>query len=58
MNIQNIHIDLLMVGDTILHEGEEKTVSGTDLKVNEFMGITVFGDSYHLGYKKVKKIIL
>ncbi len=51
-----IHISKVRVGDTILHNGEVKTVSGNNIKRSEFMGITLFGDSYSLGYKLVTRI--
>jgi hypothetical protein len=51
------HISMITVGDTILHNGEVKTVSGHNIKYNSFIGITLFGDSYNLGYKKVIKLI-
>jgi hypothetical protein len=57
-NTEKIHIDLLRVGDTIVHNGEIKTISGNNLKRNTFMGTTVFGDSYHSGNKKVTRVLL
>lgn len=52
------HIDNIMVGDTVLCEdGLIRTVSKNN--IHSFGGErTLFGDSYHLGYKKVKKIII
>lgn len=55
---ETIHISKLRVGDTILHEGKEKTVSGNNIKRCSFMGISVFGDTYNLGYKPITRIIL
>ena len=53
---EEIHIDRLRVGDTIIHNGEVMTVSGNYLKRNGFMGTTVFGDSYNSGRKLVTRI--
>lgn len=53
---KQVHISQIQVGDTILHNGEQKTVSGNNLKLCRFMGTTLFGDSYNLGYKLVTKI--
>lgn len=47
------HIDDVRVGDTVLHNGEEKTVSKCNIKTGGFCGTTLFGDSYNCGYKKV-----
>lgn len=56
-NTIDVHISQIRVGDTVLHNLQEKTVSGTDLKHDKFIGTTLFGDSYNLGYRKVRKII-
>jgi hypothetical protein len=56
--IKLINICHLMVGDTIIHNDKLMTVSNSDINRDEFMGITVFGDSYNLGYKPIKKVIL
>lgn len=53
---QSVHISQIKAGDTVLHNGEVKTVSGTDIKQDKFMGTTLFGDSYLLGNKKVTKV--
>ena len=53
---EKAHISQIRIGDTILHNNEVKTVSGNNIKHDSFMGKTLFGDSYHLGYKLVTKI--
>jgi hypothetical protein len=55
--VEETHKSNIRVGDTIIHNGEMKTVSGNNLKRSEFMGVTLFGDSYQLGYNPVKKVI-
>lgn len=57
-NFKMVNIDTIKQDDVILHNGDIKTVSNNDIHYNPFMGITVFGDSYHSGYKLVKKIIM
>jgi hypothetical protein len=54
--IKLTHISEVKAGDTILHNGEVKTVSVNNIKGNPFIGKTLFGDSYNLGYKKVEVI--
>lgn len=56
-NIEEVHISTIMGGDTVMHNGEMKTVSFNNIKTDSFMGKTIFGDSYKLGKIKVKKII-
>lgn len=57
VKLESVHISQISVGDTIEHDGTLKTVSGNNLKKDSFMGITLFGDSYNLGTKKVKKVV-
>lgn len=57
MQAELVHISQINVGDVIEHNGEAKTVSGNNLKRSEFMGITIFGDSYKLGSQKVKRLM-
>jgi hypothetical protein len=54
--INNVHISSIQPGDVIFHDGSDRTVCPKDIKQCYFMGTTVFGDSYHLGYRKVKKV--
>lgn len=56
MSTERVHITLIRVGDTIIRDGVEKTVSGTDLKKCRFMGVSIFGDTYNLGYKPVIRV--
>ncbi len=44
-------------GDTIIHEGEIKTVSNSNIHIGGFMGTTIFGDSYHSGHKTVTLVV-
>ncbi len=55
--MKQVHISTITGGDTILHNGEIKTISENNIKHCGFMGKTIFGDSYNLGYKLVTKII-
>lgn len=57
MQIIKTDIDLIQVGDLILHNGRIRTICKKDIDKHTFMGTTIFGDSYNLGYIPVKKII-
>lgn len=48
------HIDMIRPGDTVLHNGELRTVGKSDIKCGGFMSTTLFGDSYRLGTVHVK----
>lgn len=50
------HIDYVMQGDVVLHNGVERTVSGTDI-TNGFFGRSLFGDSYRMGTVLVKVVV-
>lgn len=54
--IDEVHIDDIVHGDTVIHKGEMKTVSGTDIGGDKFMGKSIFGDSYKSGHELVKRV--
>jgi IS4 transposase len=56
--VKEVHISTIKGGDTVIHNGEVATVSGTNIKQDSFMGTTLFGDSYKLGHKLAAKVIL
>lgn len=56
METINVHISTIRQGDTIVHNGEVKTVAGNNIQCYSFMGVTLFGDSYKMGYQKVIKV--
>ncbi|EON1607173.1 hypothetical protein ACLN7E_004591 [Escherichia coli] len=51
--IEKRHINDIKPGDTVLRDGELWTVTSRDIKHDSFMGRTLFGDSYNLGYNLV-----
>ena len=54
--IESVHIDNIVVGDTIIHNGIMKTICQNDISENSFTGKTIFGDSYNIGNKKVSRV--
>lgn len=52
-----VHISTIKAGDIVKHNNKEMTASNNDIKNCHFMGVSLFGDSYHLGYKPVTKIV-
>lgn len=54
--MKKVHISQVRPGDAIMHNGEMVTVSANNIRHCKFMGTTVFGDSYNLGYKLVEVI--
>ena len=57
MVIEKVHISRIRIGDTVCHNNKIRTVCNRTLKYSEFMGVTLFGDSYNIGYKMVEKVI-
>ena len=45
-------------GDTVIHNDKFMTVCSSDIKRSELMGLSLFGDNYHCGNKKVIKVII
>lgn len=56
MSSKKVHISEIKSGDAIIHNGELVTVSSSDIRYCKFMGVTIRGDSYNLGYKMVTKV--
>lgn len=54
---ESVHISQISAGDLIEHDGKLTTVSGNNIKTDSFIGRTLFGDSYNLGYKPVIKVV-
>ena len=50
---KEVHISTIKIGDTVLHNGELRTVGKESFNRSEFMGVSIFGDCYRLGTKKV-----
>lgn len=58
MQTKKVHISLISQGDVVLcHDSKERTVCKKDIKRDNFMGITLFGDSYKLGRELVTKVL-
>ena len=55
--ITEVHISKIEPGDTVIHNGKEKTVGKDDISYCPFMGISLFGDTYRLGTVLVKKVL-
>lgn len=55
---EDVHISDINVGDAIMcFDGKVRTVCKKDIKYDSFDGISIFGYTWNLGYKKVKKLI-
>jgi len=54
--IDEVHISTIRSGDTINHLGINTTVCNNNIKRCDFMGISIFGDTYKLGTMLIKKV--
>ena len=52
-NLVEKHVSQISGGDTIVFDGAFKTVCSKDVKEDQLMGKTVFGDSFNIGAKPV-----
>ena len=57
LNIETTHIKDIKVGDIVLFHGVERTVTEKDITEDSFMGRSLFGDCYCLGYRAVLKVV-
>jgi len=56
MITEKVHISRISSGDTVIHNEQIKTVTNSNIKYCSFMGTTLWGDSYHSGYKLVERV--
>jgi len=54
---KDVHISTIKVGDTVVINGDMKTVGKKDLKKDKFLGTTLWGDSFKAGKTPVKKVV-
>jgi hypothetical protein len=57
MTTEQVHISRIKAGDTIIHNGVLTTVCANNIKFDTFIGTSLFGDSYNMGYKKVTRVL-
>lgn len=53
---ERVHINEIKVGDTVVYQGELKTVNGQYLKHGGFCGTTLWGDSFKSGTELVHRV--
>lgn len=53
--IEQVDVDAIRPGDTVVRDGRLQTVTKQDIKTGGFEGTTLFGDSYGGGRKKVQR---
>jgi len=56
MKTKLVHKSEIKIGDTVIHNGELRTVGEESISRDEFMGLLLFGDSYRLGCKMVELV--
>lgn len=54
--INKKHISKVQHGDTIFHKGKIKTLTNDNIRRCSFMGVSIWGDSYHGGHKLVTEL--
>lgn len=54
---EHVHISKIKVGDTVIHEGVERTVSRASMGRDDLLGVTLWGDSYKSGAAPVTRVL-
>ena len=57
MKTEKVHISKITVGDTVMHNGQMRTVCRRTFNCNDFVGQMMWGDSYNMGKILVERII-
>ena len=55
-NVTKVSIKDITVGDTVIHNGNLKTVCRRAFSYDSFVGVMLWGDSYNMGNIKVKRV--
>ena len=56
--VVHVHKNRIVAGDVIVcPDGKERTVCQADIRYSSFMGVTIFGNSYHGGHKLVPRVM-
>jgi len=53
---EQVHKDVIRPDDIIVFHGKEVNVGSKDIKEDPFMGRTIFGDSFQIGYQSVTRL--
>lgn len=53
---EEVNVSRIKAGDTVLIDGQLKTVCQKDLGYDELLGPTLWGDSYKAGHEKVTRV--
>jgi ribosomal protein L19 len=54
---EKVHISTIRAGDTVMIDGQLKTVGKKDIRRNNFTGVTLWGDSHKLGRDPITRVI-
>lgn len=58
-SLELAHISQIRVADSVITEDKQiVTVCPKDLCYSDFMGVSLFGDTYHFGRRPVARIII
>lgn len=51
-----VSVKAITVGDTVMHQGNMRTVGKNDIKHDPLFGVLLFGDSYNLARILIEKV--
>ncbi len=57
MKTENVHVSKITVGDTVIHNGEMRTVCRRTFSHDSFVGLMLWGDSYNMGRILIERVL-
>lgn len=55
---EQVHVALIRPGDSVLFDGKMRTVCPSNIHRDDFMGVTLWGDSFRLGTVPVLRAVM
>lgn len=55
-NVTKVSIKDITVGDTVIYQGDMRTVGKNDIKRDSLFGVLLFGDSHNLARNLIERV--
>ena len=55
-NVTKVSIKDIAVGDTVIYQGDMRTVGKNDIKRDPLFGVLLFGDSHNLARNLIERV--
>ncbi len=57
METEKVHVSKITVGNTVIHNGEMRTVCRRAFSRDDFVGLMLWGDSYNMGRILIERVL-